>query len=162
MTRRESYLRCVRKEWAQDQALRRAGVTCIFVEAEPRCAMRFGLTQPERRAAWAGFGEEPVAEEVPVTTAVLQPGPAVPAVLVGISMGGLALLIGSFVSAAFTRDLGHGALVALGPSIIAGVLAAHVHRTDPALSAKIISTTTGMRVKPVVVQQPAATVTTGE
>jgi hypothetical protein len=116
--------------------------------------MRFGLTQAERQAAWSGFGEEPVIEEVPVTTAALQPGPPIPAALVGISMGGLALLVGSFVSAAFTRDLGHGALVALGPSIIAGVLAAHVHRTDPALSAKIISTTTGMRVKPVVVQQP--------
>jgi hypothetical protein len=159
VTRREAYLRCVREERARDQALYRAGVGCIFLEAEPRCAMRFGLNQAERRAAWVSFGQEPT-ETAPVESVKIEPGPPLPAALVGVSMGGLALVVGSFVGAAFTRDLGHGALVALVPSIITGVMAGYVHRHDPALSAKIISTTTGMRVKPV--QQPAATAATGE
>lgn len=103
------------------------------------------------------ISEEPVvdAAEVPVTQVAVRPGPVVPATLVGMSMGGLALVVGTFVGALIApkQDLRYGFLYALGPSIAAGVLAAHVHRTDPMLSAKIISTTTGMTLKPVATQR---------
>ena len=159
MTREEAYRRCVRTEFARDQALRRAGVGCIFLEAEPRCAMRFGLTEAERRAAWSSFGAEPVVEEAaaPAATAVAQPEP-LPAALVGVAMGGLSLVVGSFLFALIAprQDLGVGMLYAIGPSIAAGVVAAHIHKTDPMLSAKIIGTTTGMKVRPVPAEQPTA------
>lgn len=99
------------------------------------------------------IAEEPVvdAAELPVTHVTIRPGPALPSALVGVSMGGLALVVGTFVGALIAphQDLRYGFLYALGPSIAAGVLAAHVHRTDPALSAKIIGTATGMKVTPV-------------
>jgi hypothetical protein len=86
-----------------------------------------------------------------VEQVTIQPGPALPAVAVGIAMGCLTFVVGTFLGAAIApkKDLGWGAVYAVVPSIAAGVAMAQLHRTNPRLSARIVSVTTGAQLQPV-------------
>ena len=66
--------------------------------------------------------------------------------MVGVSAGGLAFVVGTFLGAAVApnQSLGWGAFYALFPSIAAGIIMGKLYREQPHVAANIYRTATGM------------------